>query len=455
MAMPSTFMRSSSYLFTSESVTEGHPDKICDQISDAVLDAYVAKDPEARVDCKVIITGGQVVIVGEVTALRLVADPPDAAPTVEPCLVDAAGIARRVIEEVGYTSAERFFDARTCGITVILWPQSPEIAQAVGPTEWSDRGRMTDEKLARLGAGDQGMMVGYACDETEAFLEPGEFMPLPIALAHRVTRRLAEVRKQGVLDFLYPDGKAQVTIEYRLGQPVRVAKILVAAQHSRDVIERQGEQEGMSSRAQQAIIEEVIRNVVPPALLPGSTLEQANSRGTWRWGEATIAINTSAVFHRGGPIADAGLTGRKIIVDTYGGMARHGGGAFSGKDATKVDRSASYAARYIAKNIVAAKLAKRCEVLLSYAIGVAEPVSFEIETFGTATVPDERLAALVRDHFDLRPGAIIRDLGLWRPIYRQTATYGHFGRPDLELPWERTDRAQVLAATAAKKTALC
>ncbi len=446
--MLSSFMRSSSYLFTSESVTEGHPDKVCDQISDAVLDAFVTKDPEARVDCKVIITGGQVVIVGEVTALRLVADPPAAPPTVEPCHVDAADIARRVIEEVGYTSAERFFDARTCGITVILWPQSAEIAQAVGPTDmanWASRGHMTDDKLARLGAGDQGMMVGFACDETE------ELMPLPITLAHRITRRLAEVRKQGALDFLYPDGKAQVTIEYQYGKPVRVAKILVAAQHSRDVIETHGEQEGMSSRAQQAIIEQVIRTVVPPALLTGSTLEQVNGRA-WRWGEATIAINTSGTFHRGGPIADAGLTGRKIIVDTYGGMARHGGGAFSGKDATKVDRSASYMARYVAKNLVAAKLAKRCEVLLSYAIGVADPVSLEIETFGTATVPDERVAALVRDHFDLRPGAIIRDLGLWRPIYRQTATYGHFGRPDLDLPWERTDRARALAAAAAKTT---
>lgn len=432
-----SFSRNARYLFTSESVTEGHPDKVCDQISDAILDAYLEHDPEARVACETAITGGMVMVFGEVSAVRLDTGTSGG----EPVYVDVEGVVRRILTEIGYDSSERFFDATACGVSVMLRPQSQDIARGLGPIDKTNRGRMTPEKLEKLGAGDQGMMVGYACNETE------ELMPMPISLAHRLTRRLAFVRKEGILPYIYPDGKSQVTVEYQHGIPVRVAKILLAAQHSADVIERRGDQPVTARSAQREIIEHVVRQTIPPELLPAEDLVELDG-GTWGLGETTININTTGIFHRGGPVADAGLTGRKIIVDTYGGMARHGGGAFSGKDATKVDRSGSYAARYVAKNIVSAGLAQRCEVLLSYAIGITQPFSIGIETFGTGSISDDRITSLVLEYFDLRPGAIIRDLDLWQPIYRQTAAYGHFGRPDLNLPWERTDRAQALALAA-------
>lgn len=388
-------------LFTSESVTEGHPDKICDQISDAVLDAFLEKDPNARVACEVAVTTGLVLVAGEISS--------------QAPYIDIPGLVRNTIKEIGYVNAEYGFDYKTCAVLSSIDEQSPEIAQAVSRALEAREGKMSDEELEAIGAGDQGLMFGFAVNETP------ELMPLPIALAHRLARRLTEVRKQGILNYLRPDGKTQVTIEYdETGQPVRVDTIVVSTQHNPDVSQ---------SQIHQDMIEHVVRPVVPESWLDENT---------------KYFINPTGSFVVGGPQGDAGLTGRKIIVDTYGGYARHGGGAFSGKDPTKVDRSAAYAARYVAKNIVAAGLADKCEVQLAYAIGVARPVSISIDTFGTGKVDEEKLVKAVEQHFDLRPAGIIKMLDLRRPIYRQTAAYGHFGRTDLDLPWERTDKAEAL-----------
>ena len=397
-----TFMRSPQLFFTSESVTEGHPDKMCDQISDAILDAHLEQDPTARVACETATTTGLIVVMGEITS-RAVINYPE--------------IVRRTVAEIGYTNAEFGFDARTCGVIVAIGSQSPDIAQGVDAA-LEVRGSQVADEAERYGAGDQGMMVGFACNETP------ELMPLPIALAHRLVRRLAEVRRSGQLPYLRPDGKSQVTVEYRYGKPARVDTIVIAAQHHPDI-----------SREQLTLD---IREQVIEACVPGELLDSATK----------YYINATGKFAVGGPMGDAGLTGRKIMVDTYGGMARHGGGAFSGKDPTKVDRSAAYAARWVAKNIVAAGLADRCEIQLAYAIGVARPLSIFVETFGTGRVPDETITELVRKHFDLRPGAIIRDLNLRRPIYRKTAAYGHFGRTDIDAPWENTEKAELLRAEA-------
>lgn len=373
------------HLFTSESVTEGHPDKVADQISDAILDAILAGDPTARVACETLVTTGLALVAGEITCN---------------CYVDIPSIVRQTVREIGYTRAKYGFDGDTCAVLTTIDEQSPDIAQGVV------RG---DD----IGAGDQGIMVGYATDETP------ELMPLPITLAHRLARALATARKDGSIPYLRPDGKTQVTVEYENGRPVRVHTIIVSTQHHPDV-------------SQKTIREDVIAGIIEPSISPELL------RNT------TYHINPTGRFVLGGPHADTGLTGRKIIVDTYGGVARHGGGAFSGKDPTKVDRSASYAARYVAKNIVAAGLASKCEVHVAYAIGVSHPVSVRVDTFGTARIEEERLAKLVAENFDLRPAAIIRELDLRRPIYRAVAAYGHFGRPDLDLPWERTDRAELL-----------
>ena len=395
-------LNSSSSLFTSESVTEGHPDKICDQISDAVLDACLAQDPRSRVACEVSTKTGFVILFGEITTQAQ---------------VNYEEIARQVVRDIGYDSSEKGLDADTMAVLVSMSKQSPDIAMGVDQA-LEVRQQLTDEEVARIGAGDQGMMFGFACKETPTL------MPMPIYLAHKLTRRLAEVRKQGILPWLRPDGKSQVTIEYEYGKPKRVHTVLISAQHDPNV---------SLETLREAIIEEVIKPVIPPELLQD---------------DPRYLINPTGRFVIGGPQGDAGLTGRKIMVDTYGGMARHGGGCFSGKDPTKVDRSGAYAARWVAKNIVAAGLADRCEIQVAYAIGVAEPVSLHIETFGTHKIPVEKIEELVRRHFDLRPGAIIRDLDLLRPIYRQTAVYGHFGRDDLDLPWERTDKADLLRAEA-------
>jgi len=392
-------------LFTSESVTEGHPDKICDQISDAVLDAFLANDPNARVACEVAVTTGLVLVTGEITSSS--------------GYVDIPALVRNTIKEIGYTRAKYGFDYQTCAVLTSIDEQSPEIAQAVSKALEAREGRMTEDEIEAIGAGDQGLMFGFACNETP------ELMPLPISLAHRLARRLTEVRKNGTLSYLRPDGKTQVTVEYdENDRPVRVDTIVVSAQHSDEVTQ---------DTIKRDIMEHVIRPIVPADMLDEQT---------------KYFINPTGSFVVGGPQGDAGLTGRKIIVDTYGGYARHGGGAFSGKDPTKVDRSGAYAARYVAKNIVAAGLADKCEVQVAYAIGVAQPVSIYVDTFGTGKVSDEVLEELVRKHFDLRPAGIIRMLDLRRPIYKQTATYGHFGRDDLDLPWERVDKAEVLRAAA-------
>ena len=388
-------------LFTSESVTEGHPDKMADQISDSILDAIIAQDPQGRVACETLVTTGQVHVVGEIST---------------DCYVDIPKIIRSTVREIGYTRAKYGFDAETCGILVSLDEQSPDIAQGVNQALESREGKM-DEADA-VGAGDQGMMFGYATNETP------EFMPLPIALAHRLARRLTEVRKNGTLPYLRPDGKTQVTIVYEDGKPVAVDTIVISTQHDEDVT---------LDQIRKDLIEHVIKAVVPAELMLKDT---------------KIFINPTGKFVIGGPQGDSGLTGRKIIVDTYGGWARHGGGAFSGKDPTKVDRSAAYAARYVAKNIVAAGLAERCEIQLAYAIGVAYPVSVMVDTFGTNKVDEEKIEALVSKHFDLRPAGIIRMLDLRRPIYKQTAAYGHFGRTDVDLPWEHTDKAETLRQEA-------
>jgi len=403
--MSTTFMNAPSLLFTSESVTEGHPDKMCDQISDAILDAMLAQDPTARVACETAVKTGFVIVMGEVTTTAF---------------VNIDELIRKVVNEIGYDSSDKGFDGTTCGVQAAIASQSPDIAQGVDKAlEYRKNGHNhVEEDLDAIGAGDQGMMFGFACDETETL------MPLPIFLAHKLTRRLAEVRRTGTLPWLRPDGKAQVTIEYRFGEPVRVHTVLVSTQHAPEVD---------NATIRQGVIEHVIRPVLPADMVDD---------------ELKIYINPTGRFVIGGPMGDAGLTGRKIIVDTYGGMGRHGGGAFSGKDCTKVDRSAAYAARWVAKNIVAAGLARRCEVQLAYAIGVARPLSINVETFGTSDLPAELLVKLIEETFDLRPGAIIRDLDLRRPIYRQTAAYGHFGREDLDVPWEDTGRAAILREKA-------
>ena len=387
-------------LFTSESVTEGHPDKIADQISDSVLDAILAKDPKGRVACETVVTTGQIHVVGEISTT---------------CYVDIASIARNAVIEIGYDRAKYGFDGNTCGVLISIDEQSPDIAMGVDKALEAKEGNASEEET---GAGDQGMMFGYATNETETL------MPMPAYLANKLSLRLTQVRKTGVLPYLRPDGKTQVTVEYVDGKPVRIDAIVISSQHAPEV---------ENDQIRKDIIEHVINAVVPAEMLDENT---------------KYYINPTGRFVIGGPQGDAGLTGRKIIVDTYGGMARHGGGAFSGKDPSKVDRSAAYAARYVAKNVVAAGLADKCEIQLAYAIGVAQPVSVLVETFGTAKIDEEKIAELVKKNFSLSPSGIIRELDLLRPIYKQTAAYGHFGRTDVDLPWEHTDKAAALREQA-------
>ncbi len=401
--MTTTFMSAEQYFITSESVTEGHPDKICDQISDAILDAIIAQDPDARVACDCAVTTGLVFVTGEITT---------------EAYVEIADIARQTILDIGYDRAKYGFDGETCGVIVSIKGQSADIALGVDKALEAKKGEMTEAEIEALGAGDQGMMIGFACTETP------EYMPLSISLAHRLCRRLAEVRKNGTLPYLRPDGKSQVTVEYHYGRPVRVDTVVVSTQHHPDATHDQIEAD---------VIEHVVRTIIPPEMLDERT---------------RYLINPTGRFVTGGPKGDAGLTGRKIIVDTYGGVARHGGGCFSGKDPTKVDRSASYMVRYVAKNLVAAGVADRLEVQVSYAIGVARPTSISVESFGTGRIPDSRIVELIRANFDLRPGAIIRDLDLRRPIYKPTATYGHFGRDDIDAPWEKLDKVEAIREQA-------
>jgi S-adenosylmethionine synthetase len=401
--MNTSFMKSSKLVFTSESVTEGHPDKMCDQISDAVLDACLAQDPKSRVACETAVKTGFVLLLGEITTKAQ---------------INYNQLVRQVVNDIGYTRAKYGFDGSTCGVQVAIAQQSDDIAMGVDKALEAKEGEITEEEIDAIGAGDQGMMFGYACKETDVL------MPMPIYLSHKLTRRLAEVRKAGELDWLRPDGKSQVTVEYEYGQPKRIDTVLVSTQHAPDI-------------SNEAIREGVIETVIKPTL-PADMVDS----------DLKIFVNPTGRFVIGGPMGDAGLTGRKIIVDTYGGMGRHGGGAFSGKDPTKVDRSAAYAARWAAKNVVAAGLADRCEIQVAYAIGVAHPLSINVETFGTGKIAAEKIVSLINEFFDLRPGAIIRDLELRRPIYQQTAAYGHFGRDDLDLPWERVDKAEALKAAA-------
>ena len=396
--MVSTFNDSNSFLFTSESVTEGHPDKVCDQISDAILDSVLSQDPYARVACETCVTTGLVIIMGEMTTKTY---------------VDIPDIVRSTLKKIGYTNAEFGIDYNTCGVMVSVKEQSPEISSAVSKSLEARESKHEHENET-IGAGDQGMMVGYACNETP------ELMPLPISLAHELTRKLAEVRKNSTLNYLRPDGKSQVTVEYSYGKPKRIHTIILSAQHNPEVTYDQLEKELLSS---------VIEPIVPKSLIDEST---------------EIKINPSGLFVLGGPNADTGLTGRKILVDTYGGSARHGGGAFSGKDPTKVDRSGAYAARHVAKNLVAAGIAERAEVQISYAIGMAKPISVSVETFGTSNLSDDKISDIVNTYFDLRPQAIINNMKLRNPIFTPTASYGHFGREDLNLPWESTDIAKLI-----------
>ncbi|WP_024620948.1 methionine adenosyltransferase [Metaclostridioides mangenotii] len=391
------------HLFTSESVTEGHPDKICDQISDAILDELLRKDVNSRVACETTVTTGLVLVAGEISTSAY---------------VDIPKLVRKTVQDIGYTRAKYGFDCDTCAVITSIDEQSVDIAMGVDEGLESKSGELTNEEIEKVGAGDQGIMFGFACNETP------ELMPLPISLAHKLSRRLTEVRKDRTLDYLRPDGKTQVTVEYEGDKAVRVHTILISAQHCETV---------ETETIRKDLIEHVIKAVIPAELLDDET---------------KIYINPTGRFVIGGPQGDTGLTGRKIIIDTYGGYSRHGGGAFSGKDPTKVDRSAAYAARYVAKNIVAAGLADKCEIELAYAIGVARPLSIFIDTFGTGKVAEAKLVELVEKHFDLRPGAIIRDLDLKKPIYRQVAAYGHFGRTDIDVPWERTDKAELLRKEA-------
>ena len=401
--MSTTFMNSPSLLFTSESVTEGHPDKICDQISDAVVDACLQQDPYSRVACETAAKTGFVMLLGEITTRAS---------------INFDELARQVITSIGYDSSEKGFDGNSCGILVALAKQSGDIALGVDKALEAKTGEMSDDEIEAIGAGDQGMMFGFACRETSTL------MPMPIYLAHNLSRRLSELRKSGALPWLRPDGKTQVTVEYSYGQPKRVHTVLVSTQHAPEISQ---------AEIRKAVIEHVILPVVPAEMMDGSP---------------RILVNPTGRFVIGGPQGDSGLTGRKIIVDTYGGMGRHGGGCFSGKDPTKVDRSAAYAARWAAKNVVAAGLAERCEIQVAYAIGVARPLSVSVETFGTGLISDEQIGTLVNQVFDLRPGAIIHDLNLRRPLYRQVAAYGHFGRDDLDLPWEQTNRVEQLRQAA-------
>ncbi len=400
--MSNTFMTSPKLMFTSESVTEGHPDKLCDQVSDAVLDACLAQDPSSRVACETATKTGFVMVLGEITTQAF---------------VNFDDLIRKVVNEIGYDHSEKGFDGHTCAVQVAIASQSPDIAQGVD-SALEIRDHTSEAALDKIGAGDQGMMFGFACNETDVL------MPMPIYLAHNLSRRLSQVRKDGTLPWLRPDGKSQVTVEYSYGKPKRVDTVLVSTQHAPEVSQEE---------IRAAIIKHVIDPVIPAEL---------------RDAAMNIFVNPTGRFVIGGPMGDSGVTGRKIIVDTYGGMARHGGGAFSGKDPTKVDRSAAYAARWVAKNVVAAGLADRCEIQVAYAIGVAHPLSVNVETFGTGKVADADIARLISEHFDLRPGAIIRDLNLRRPIYQATAAYGHFGRTDIEAPWESTDRAAALRKAA-------
>lgn len=399
--MTTTFMSSPKLMFTSESVTEGHPDKVCDQIADSVLDACFEQDPMSRVACEVATKTGFVILLGEISTHAF---------------VNFDDLVRKVVREIGYDSSEKGFDGNTCGVLSAIASQSPDIDLGVSRSLEAKDG--DKDEIDLIGAGDQGMMFGYACNETE------QLMPMPIYLAHKLTRQLADVRKSGKLPWLRPDGKAQVTVEYQFGRPRRVDTVLVSTQHSPEI---------SHSEIREGVFEEVIHQVIPPDM----------------WDDGTkFLVNPTGRFVIGGPMGDAGVTGRKIIVDTYGGMGRHGGGAFSGKDPTKVDRSAAYAARWAAKNVVAAELADRVEIQVAYAIGVAHPLSVNVETFGTGKIADEKIGQLILEHFDLRPGAIIRDLDLRRPIYRKTANYGHFGRDDVSFPWEDTGKAAALRLAA-------
>ncbi|MBI5933334.1 MAG: methionine adenosyltransferase [Chloroflexi bacterium] len=401
--MSTTFMTSEKLMFTSESVTEGHPDKICDQISDAVLDACLEQDPRSRVACETATKTGYVMLLGEITTKAQ---------------INFDELVRKTILDIGYDDSAKGFDGNSCGVLVAIAKQSGDIAMGVDKALEAKTGELTEAEIEAVGAGDQGMMFGYACNETP------ELMPMPIYLAHKLSRRLAELRKDGTLPWLRPDGKSQVTVEYSHGKPKRIDTVLVSTQHAPEI-------------SQADIREQIIEHIILPSMPDGMTDS-----------ELKIFVNPTGRFVIGGPQGDAGLTGRKIIVDTYGGMGRHGGGAFSGKDPTKVDRSAAYAARWAAKNVVAAGLADRCEIQVAYAIGVAHPLSVNVETFGTGKIADEKIAKLVEETFDLRPGAIIRDLNLRRPIYRKTAAYGHFGRDDVQFPWEETNKADALRKAA-------
>jgi S-adenosylmethionine synthetase len=401
--MSTTFMTSPKLMFTSESVTEGHPDKLCDQISDAVLDACLEQDPRSRVACETATKTGVVMLLGEITTHAY---------------VNFDELVRRVVKEIGYDSSDKGFDGNTCAVLSAIASQSPDIALGVDHALEDKSGEMKDADIEHVGAGDQGMMFGYACNETPTL------MPMPIYMAHKLARRLSELRKDGTLPWLRPDGKSQVTVEYSFGKPKRIDTVLISTQHAPEIPHSE-------------IVEQVSEHIIYPTLPEGMVDKNLK-----------VFVNPTGRFVIGGPMGDAGVTGRKIIVDTYGGMGRHGGGAFSGKDPTKVDRSAAYAARWAAKNVVAAGLADRCEIQVAYAIGVAHPLSVNVETFGTGKIADDKIAALVEKYFDLRPGAIIRDLDLRRPIYQKTAAYGHFGRDDVQFPWEETNKAEMLKKAA-------